>query len=72
MRLTGPRVKVWPVERQSMESADGGIACRAGQVLGAAMPRLKECPVKLQSARSTPGSMTGPSNVAAGLLMCWL
>jgi hypothetical protein len=28
-----------------------------------------ECPVKLQSTRSTPGSVAGLSNIAAGLLM---
>jgi hypothetical protein len=70
MRLAGLRVKVQPVERWSVESADGGIACRAGRMLGAAMPRLKECLVKLQSARSMPGSMARLSNIVAGLLMC--
>jgi hypothetical protein len=41
-----------------------GVACRAAK--HGAIPQLMECPVKLQSARSTPGS------VAAGLLMCRL
>jgi hypothetical protein len=33
------------------------------------MRRLLEFPAKLQSAPSTPGSVAGLSNVAAGLLL---
>jgi hypothetical protein len=33
------------------------------------MHRLLELPVKLKSARYTPGSVAGLSDVAAGLLM---
>jgi hypothetical protein len=57
------------VEQQSVESADDGVECRAGGVPRGAIRRLLEFPVKLQSARSTPGSMVGLSNIAAGLLM---
>jgi hypothetical protein len=34
------------------------------------MRRLLERPVKLQSAKSTPGSLAEMSPIAAGLLMC--
>jgi hypothetical protein len=47
-----------------------GAASRA--VKREAMPWLMECPVKLQSARTMPGSVAGLSSVAAGLLMCRL
>jgi hypothetical protein len=72
MRLVGSRAKVRPVEWQSVESADDGIECQAVQVLRAAMPRLKELLVKLQSAWSTLGSVARLLNVAAGLLICRL
>jgi hypothetical protein len=70
MRLAGPRAKLWSVERRSVESADDGVECRAGRVQRAAMRRLLELPVKLQSARSALGSVAGLSNVAADFLMC--
>jgi hypothetical protein len=68
MTLARPRAKVRSVERRSMESANDGVECRAGRVLRAAVSRLMECPVKLQSARSMLGSMAGLSSVTAG---CW-
>jgi hypothetical protein len=43
---------VGSVERRSVQSADNGVEYRVGRVLRAAMHRLKECPVKLQSARA--------------------
>jgi hypothetical protein len=57
------------VEQRSVESADDGVEHWAGRVQRAAMCRLLECPVKLQSTWSTPGSMARLSNIAAGLLM---
>jgi hypothetical protein len=67
VRLAGARAKVLPVQRRSVESADDGVECRAGRVQRAAMSWLKECLVKLQSARSTLGRLAGLLNVAVGL-----
>jgi hypothetical protein len=72
MTPAGPRAKVMSVERLSVESANNGVECRAGQVQRAAIRRLMECLVKLQSAQSMLDSVAGLSNVAAGLLMCRL
>jgi hypothetical protein len=60
------RVLIDEACRVESEGAAGGAA-----KLGA-MPRLMECPVKLQSARSTPGSVAGPSSVAAAHFRCRL
>jgi hypothetical protein len=70
MTLAGLRAKVRSVQRLNVESADDGVECPAVRVQRAAMRRLKECPVKLQSARSTLGSAAGLSNVVADLLTC--
>jgi hypothetical protein len=72
MRLVGLRAKVRPVEWRSVESADDGVKCQAVRVLRAAVPQVKELPVKLQSAWSTPGRVAGLLNVATGLMMCRL
>jgi hypothetical protein len=61
-----------PVERLGVESTDDDDASRAGRVLKAAWPHLVECQVKLQSARSTMGSVAGLSDVVCSLLMCLL
>jgi hypothetical protein len=35
-----------------LRPVDGGAGSRAGRMLSAALPRLVECPVKLQNCRS--------------------
>jgi hypothetical protein len=69
MKLTGPRAKMRLLERRGVDYADDGVECRAGRVRTAAMHRLMGCPVKLQSAQSTLGSVVGLSSVVAYLIM---
>jgi hypothetical protein len=69
MRLAVLTAKLRSVEQQSVESAEDGVECWAGGVPRAAMRWVLEFLVKLQSARSMPGSVAGLSNVAADLLM---